>query len=185
MSDKLSTLCNCASSGVSTAAMDKDLGKISPSATCMEVTSSIWLNMPGYSSKHPQVHNSFKIHTKNELLIMMLTLKALLTFSPLETSLGPGEKKVIKCHQFALLPNRNVLENKNVHTKWAWPPDCLWSDERFPMDFCRFKVRLQCKSQAKFAPAWMLCGELNGSLSCSMLASLCSHNPAFQRDTTP
>lgn len=47
---------------------------------------------------------------------MMLTLKALLTFSPLETSLVPGEK-LIKCCQFALFPSRNVLENKNMHTK--------------------------------------------------------------------
>lgn len=47
---------------------------------------------------------------------MMLTLKALLTFNPLETSLVPGEK-LIKRRRFALHPSRNVLENKNMHTK--------------------------------------------------------------------
>lgn len=119
MSDKLSALCNCASSGVSTAAMDKDLGKISPSAPCMEVTSSISLNVPGYSSKHPQVHNSFKIHTEKELLIMMLTLKALLTFSPLETILVPRKKT----HQM--------------------PPNCIASQQEcFGKQKCAHKISL-------------------------------------------
>lgn len=45
-------------------AIDKGLGKISPSASCVEVTSGI--HTPGYFSKHLQVHNSFEIQTKNK-----------------------------------------------------------------------------------------------------------------------
>lgn len=49
----------------------------------------------------------------------MLTLKTLLTFTPLEMGLVSISDwgKLIKHNRLVLLPNRNVLEKKNKHAK--------------------------------------------------------------------
>lgn len=50
---------------------------------------------------------------------MTLTLKTLLTFTSVEKGLVSisGRGKLIKHNHLVLLPNRNVLENKNIHAK--------------------------------------------------------------------
>lgn len=127
------------------AATDKDLGKISPSARCMEVVPSIRFTMPGYS-KHLQVHNSFKVQTKiRSFLMMMLTLKTLLTFSPLEMSPVPGENSSntmnLYCFPAGMFWKRKIrMQNKPDHM-------LLEIRSKLPRDFCR--LTWDCIAKAK------------------------------------
>lgn len=71
---------------------------------------------------------------------MLLTLKTLLTFSPLE--MGPvPQGKLIKYNQFVLLPSRNVLEKKKIIKCMQNKPDPMLLEvkRKLPRDFCRLR----------------------------------------------
>lgn len=137
MSSKLSTLCNfCQLWSVHCQQWTRTWGRSAPLARCMEGMPSIRFTMPGYS-KHLQVHNSFKVQTKKKrsFLMMMLTLKTLLTFSPLEMSLVPGENSSntmnLYCFPAGMFWKRKIrMQNKPDHM-------LLEIRSKLPPDFCR------------------------------------------------
>lgn len=113
---------------------------------------------------------------------MMLTLKTLLTFSPLEMSLVPGENSSntinLYCFPAGMFRKRKICMQNNpdpmlLEIRWKLPHDFTAVDN----------TALQKQSQicSRVGASW---GAEWKFQRCSMLGSLPSHNPAFHRNTT-